>query len=101
MPALRTLTRTRGFSAFVILTLALGIAVNTAVFTVADAFLFKPVPFPDADRLVMLHQRAPGTTSVPSPVTPADFLEFRKQSSVYAQVAAYQPVDFNLAIRWV
>lgn len=98
-PLLRSLTRSPGFTAFVIVTLALGIGANTAVFTVADAFLFKPVPFPEADRLVMLHQRAPGNTTFPSPVTPADFLEFRKQSAAFGQIAAYQPVDFNLAER--
>ncbi len=94
---LRSLARSPGFTLFVILTLALGIGANTAIFSVADAFIFKPVPFPDADRLVMLHERAPGNTTLPAPVSPADYLDFQSQSSSYQQIAAYQQVDFNLS----
>ena len=96
-PALRSLTRRPAFTAFVILTFALGIGANTAVFTVADAFIFKPVPFPNADRLVILHQRAPGNTTLPTPVAPADFLDFQRLSTPLEQVAAYETVDFNLS----
>lgn len=98
-PTLRSLTRSPGFTLFVVLTFALGIGANTAIFSVADAFIFKPVPFPDADRLVMLHERAPGNTTFAALVSPADFLDFRSQSSSYEQVAAYRPVDFNLGER--
>lgn len=80
-PILRSLTRSPGFTVFVILTFALGIGANTAIFSVADAFLFKPVPFPGADRLVMLHERAPENTSFPSRVSPADFLDLKSRSS--------------------
>jgi putative ABC transport system permease protein len=96
-PALRSLTRSPGFTAFVILTFALGIGANTAVFTVADAFILKPVPFPEADRLVMLHQRAPGNTTFPTPVAPADFIDFQRLSTSFERIAAYQLVDFNLS----
>ena len=96
-PILRSLTRSPGFTLFVILTLGLGIGSNTAVFSVADAFLFKPLPFPDAGRLVMLHERAPGDTTVPSLVSAADFLDFASRSTSYKQIAAYQQVDFNLS----
>ena len=96
-PILRSLTRSPGFTVFVILTLALGIGCNTAVFSVADAFLFKALPFPDASRLVMLHERAPGDTTVSSPVTAADFLDFKSRSTSYQQIAAYEQVDFNLS----
>lgn len=82
-PILRSLSRSPGFTLFVILTLALGIGANTAIFSVADAFLLKRVPFQDADRLVMLHERAPGNTSFPSLVSPADFLDFQSRSSSY------------------
>ncbi len=94
---LRSLSRSPGFTLFVVLTLALGIGANTAIFSVADAFIFKPVPFPQADRLVMLHERAPGNTTLSSPVSPADFLDMRSQATSYEQVAAYNQVDFNLS----
>jgi putative ABC transport system permease protein len=54
--ALRSLVRTRGFTVAVLLTLALGIGANTAVFSAVDAVLLKPLPFPEADRLVRLRQ---------------------------------------------
>jgi putative ABC transport system permease protein len=59
--AWRTLTRNPGFAAIAVLTLAVGIAANTAVFSVADALLLRPLPYPDADRLVALRSinRAP------------------------------------------
>jgi putative ABC transport system permease protein len=95
--ALRILLRSPGLTAFVILTFALGIGANTAVFTVADAFIFKPMPFPDADRLVMLDQRAPGNTTLPTPVAPADFIDFHRRSTSFERMAAYELVDFNLS----
>lgn len=96
-PILRGLTRSPGFTLFVIFTFALGIGSTTAVFSVADAFLFKPLPFLDPGRLVMLHERAPGNTTVESAVSPADFLDFRARTSSYEQVAAYEQLDFNLS----
>ncbi|HME06215.1 MAG TPA: ABC transporter permease [Bryobacteraceae bacterium] len=96
-PTLRSLTRSPGFTLFAILTLAAGIGSNTAVFSVADAFLFKPLPFPDSERLVMLHERAPGNTTLPSAVAPADFLDFQRRSSSYEQIAAWEQADFNLS----
>ena len=94
---LRSLVRSPGFTLFVVLTLALGIGANTAIFSVADAFIFKPVPFPQSDRLVMLHGRAPAATTFPSMVSPPDYLDFQTQASSFEQIAAYQPVDFNLS----
>jgi len=94
---LRGLRRSPGFTLFVVLTLALGIGANTAIFSVADAFIFKPVPFPDAGRLVMLHERAPGNSTFPSMVAPAEDLDFQSQATSYEQIAAFRPVDFNLS----
>ncbi len=65
-PVLRGLARNPAYALFAILTLALGIGANTTIFTVADAFIFKPVPFPQAGRLMMLHELAPGNTTLTS-----------------------------------
>jgi len=96
-PTLRGLSRSPGFALFVILTFALGIGSTTAIFSVADAFLFKPLPFPQPGRLVMLHERAPGNTSLASAVAPADFLDFKSRATSYESLAAYQQLDFNVS----
>lgn len=58
--ALRRLKKSPGFAFTVLLTLAIGIGANTAVFTVIDSILIKPLPYPDSDRLVALWMQAPG-----------------------------------------
>src|SRR5215471_13185286 len=57
--AFRQLTRSPGFTSVAVLTLALGIGANSAIFALADATLLRPLSFTDADRLVMLHERTP------------------------------------------
>src|SRR5213593_4384895 len=59
--AVRVLLKNRGFSAAAILTIALGVGVNTSIFSIADGMLFRPLPYPNADRLVsVLEQDAKG-----------------------------------------
>jgi putative ABC transport system permease protein len=94
---LRSLRHSPGFSLFAIITLALGIGCNTAVFSVADAFLFKPLAFREPDRLVMLHERAPGNSTLQSAVSLADLVDFRRRSTSYDEIAAFQQVDLNLS----
>ena len=61
--ALRLLNRHRGYALVAALTVALGVGANTAVFSVADSVLFRPLPFPDADRLFVLRHRRRADTS--------------------------------------
>ena len=60
--ALRSLAKTPGFTATVVLTLALGIGANSAVFSAIDAVLLRPLPFPEGDRLMLLGQKRPQTS---------------------------------------
>ncbi|HSE67119.1 MAG TPA: ABC transporter permease, partial [Gemmatimonadales bacterium] len=82
------------FSIVVILTLALGIGANTAIFTVVDAVLLRPLAYRDSDRLVAVydHDRA-GEKWVPAP---AEFLDLQAQAKSLEGVAAFRSWDFNL-----
>jgi putative ABC transport system permease protein len=71
----------------VILTLALGIGLNSAVFTIVDALLLRPYPIPDLDKLAMLWQSWPEYGDR-EPVSPADFLDWKEQSNVFEPLLA-------------
>ena len=92
--ALRTLRQTPGFSAVVILTLALGIGVNTAIFSMVDALVLRPLPFPESGRLSSLLYRPPGdpNTFYESMSYP-DYLYYRDHNDVFSGLAAYTDVD--------
>src|SRR5262245_3579848 len=68
---LRTMRRSPGFTILATLTLALGIGATSVIFSVARGVLFRPLPFPEADRLVLVQDRQP-----PSADTPASYQEF-------------------------
>jgi putative ABC transport system permease protein len=93
--ALRQLLKNPGFTAVAVLTLALGIGANTAIFSVFDAVLLKPLPYPEPERLVTLTERHQKDytrgTSYPN------FLDWREQNTACEELAAIQPVSFNLA----
>src|SRR6202011_4930811 len=84
--ALRSLLKSPGFTAVAILTLALGIGANTAIFSVVNAVLLRPLPFKNQDRLVTAFGRA-GHTHYAS-ISPPDFLDYRAQNSSFEQFAA-------------
>ncbi len=78
---LRSLRKAPAFTAIAILALGLGIGANTAIFSVADALLLKPLPMADADRLVVLGEQAPGQTGDDFiGVAPSNFLDWQQQS---------------------
>jgi len=93
--AFRMLAKNPGFTAVAILTLALGIGANTAIFSVVYGVLLQPLPYKDASRLVVLNETTPkvGTVSVSYP----NFLDWRRQSHAFSQMAAVHDVGFNLA----
>jgi putative ABC transport system permease protein len=78
-----------GFSAAVVLTLALGIGANTALFNVSNTILLKPLQYRDPDRLVMLWEQIPGVDRMP--VAPANFVDWRAQTRSFSGVVAINP----------
>ena len=93
--AFRMLAKNPGFTAVAVLTLALGIGANTAIFSVVYGALLQPLPYQDASRLGVLNETTPkvGTVSVSYP----NFRDWRAQSHDFSQMAAVQDVGFNLA----
>jgi hypothetical protein len=94
---LRLLLRKPGFTLVVALTLALGIGANTAIFSVVNAVVLRPLAFPEADRLVALWETVPGGAGRNrSRATFANFLDWREQSQSFAGLAAFGATSFNL-----
>lgn len=95
---LRTLAKSPGFTAVAVLTLALGIGANTAIFSVVYAVLLKALPYPQADRLVMLYEnvRLPNYQNDRNEVSPGNFSDWTKQNTVFENMAAYRNRSFNL-----
>jgi putative ABC transport system permease protein len=88
--ALRMLRRNPGFSILAVLVLALGIGANTAVFTVADAVLFKPLAFADPDRLVSFGSVWPTKGTRRSAVSLPDVMDWRAGSSAFSTLTYYR-----------
>jgi putative ABC transport system permease protein len=94
--ALRRLRRSPGFTAAAALTLALGIGANTALFSLADAALLRPLPYPTADRLMMLWSAQPGAGKAREQVSGADFLDWRREARALDAMAAWADWGFAL-----
>jgi len=91
--ALRTLLRARGFAAVAIATLALGIGANTAIFSVVNGILLRPLPFPRPEQLVKVWSANNAAGNSKAPVSPLDLDDWRAQRSVIADLGGwfYQP----------
>jgi putative ABC transport system permease protein len=92
--AARGLWRSPGFSLAVILTLALGIGGNTAVFSVVDQLLLRPLPYPDGDQLVMVEESVGANPH--ADVSPANWLDWQRESRTFRRFAAWRSWSFTL-----
>ncbi|HEY2461280.1 MAG TPA: ABC transporter permease [Candidatus Acidoferrum sp.] len=92
----RILRKSPGFTAVAILTLALGIGANTAIFSYVDAWLIKPLPYPQADRLMVFltHDKQRGWTG--NNISAADLQDFQKQNSAFDTTVGWWSTNFNL-----
>jgi putative ABC transport system permease protein len=96
---LRMLAKNPGFTAAAVLTLALGIGANTAVFSVVNTVLLKPLPYAQPERLVDVESMWTHGTPVPNPLSYPDFFDFRAQNHVFEHLVTSR--DTNLALTGV
>jgi hypothetical protein len=86
--ALRMILTHRWFSAAVIVTMALGIGINTTVFTLVNSVLFKPVPIPGGARIVTLRNRYPDQNQTGTAVSWPDYLQYKAQNQTFEGLEA-------------
>ncbi len=96
---LRMLARNPGFTAVAIITLALGIGANTAIFSVVNAVLLRPLSFPEPGRLVSVYESKPSAGIEQSVASPPNFFDWRDQNHVFSSIAAYTPNPIALTER--
>jgi putative ABC transport system permease protein len=91
--AVRTLARAPGFTTTVVLTLAVGIGANTAVFSAIDAILLRPLPFPNSDRLVRILQK--NSRSTESPLAPVRLEDWNQLNSTFEGITGFYTEDVS------
>src|SRR6266852_4327119 len=94
--ALRQLAKSPGFTIVAVLTLALGIAANTAIFSAVDAVLLHPLPFPQSYQLVSITKTMPKFELFQSHGSALDFFDYRSQSKAFSEMAGIERGQFNL-----
>ncbi|MGA9827436.1 MAG: ABC transporter permease, partial [Rhodanobacteraceae bacterium] len=95
--SVRALAAKPGFTAAAVLTLALGIGANAAIFNATAALLLKPLPYPHSDRLVLLYDSMPKSGEDEAGSTVPDFLDQRAQAPALADSALFQTTSHNLS----
>ena len=86
---LRMLLKTPGFTVVALATLALGIGANTAIFSLVNGVLLRPLPFPDAERIIYIEGKNPAAGITESNISFLDFTDWSQQTDLFASTAAY------------
>jgi putative ABC transport system permease protein len=94
--AVRVLSKNRGFTLVAVLTLAVSIGANTAIFSMADAIVFHPYPFQDLERIAALWETVPAVSTERYGVPPGEYFDWMERNHAFAQMAAYQGWDATL-----
>ncbi len=95
----RTLLKHRGYTLLAIVTLALGIGANTAIFSVISGVLLKPLPYGEPDRLVVVRQTAPGAGQPIVNLSIREYFDYREQSPDFDALVEYHQMNFVLLKR--
>lgn len=93
---LRMLTKSPGFAVIAVVILALGIGANTAIFSIVDAVLLRPLPIPDPGRVVVVHNQLPRLNLPHTEVSAPQYLDYTSQADVFESTAALTTQNFNL-----
>ncbi len=86
--AVRMLRKSPGFAVVAVLTLAIGIGANTAIFSFVDGVLLKPLPYANADRIMRVLEKPPGDPEARNGISTINFLDWQRQNSVFQYMAA-------------
>src|ERR687883_1121170 len=85
----RVLRKKPGFTAVAVVTLALGVGANTAIFSVVNAVILRPLPYPEPERLVRVYEKRPKLGRTRNVVSAPDFVDWRGQNRAFDSMAAY------------
>ncbi len=92
----RMLARNPGFTAIAVLTLAIGIGASTAIFSVVDTVLLRPLPYREPEKVVLVSETLPGMSTDEIGVSAGEYQDYRDRNRSFSQVAAYESAEFNL-----
>ncbi|HKX31709.1 MAG TPA: ABC transporter permease [Blastocatellia bacterium] len=92
----RMLLKSPGFTSIAILTLALGIGANTAIFSLVNAVLFRALPFPQPERIMTIWEEAPADGVAKQRVAPGNYFDLKAQQTVFAEMSALARSEMNL-----
>jgi putative ABC transport system permease protein len=93
----RSLRKRPGFTLVAVLTLALGIGANTAIFSITDAVVLRPLPYREPERLVTVWESSARSDESRVVVSPANYLDWREQSRAFEEMGAYSEDFFNVS----